>query len=158
MAVSSGGRTGSGSFWRVWVGRGGYNSDINVTPMADVMLVLLIIFMITAPLLQEGIYINKAKAENARAAPELEAENVVTVTITRDQIIYVQAQAVPEEELVDWISEYMTLAEGKPLFVRGDIAAPYGKVVEVINKARDAGVERIGLVVDRETKKGERDW
>jgi biopolymer transport protein TolR len=122
--------------------------------MADIMLVLLIIFMITAPLMQEGIYINKAKAAHAREAPELEAENVVTVTITRDQIIYVQEQAVLEEELVDWISEYMNLAEGKPLFVRSDIAAPYGKVVEVVNKARDAGVEQIGLVVDRVQREG----
>ncbi len=140
MGMSSGGGSGVS----------GATSEINVTPMADIMLVLLIIFMITTPLLQEGINVNRAKARNAQEAPEVEAEDATTVTVTRDQVIYVNSKIVPEDQLVDSIQESISRAPEKPLFVKSDVAAPYGAVVKVINKARDAGVERIGLIVDRE--------
>lgn len=128
----------------------GVTSDINVTPMADIMLVLLIIFMITTPLLQEGVQVNKPKARNAAEAPEAEAEDATEVTIARDQTIYLNAQAVPEDKLVERLSDRVALAPDLPLFIKADVAAPYGRIVEIVNKARDAGVERIGLLVDRE--------
>ncbi len=131
-------------------GLSGVTSDINVTPMADIMLVLLIIFMITTPLVQDGVQINKARAANAAEAPELDADGVTTVTVTRDQIFYVNSEPVPEDELVEKIQESRDRAPELPLFVRGDVAAPYGAIVQLINKARDAGYERIGMVVDRE--------
>jgi biopolymer transport protein TolR len=131
-------------------GTSGVSSDINVTPMADIMLVLLIIFMITTPLLQEGINVNKAKARNAVEAPEVEAENSTMVTITRDQSVFVNADLIAPDKLVEKIQERVALAPDMPLFVKSDVATPYGTVVDVINKARDAGVERIGLMVDRE--------
>ena len=130
-------------------GVSGVNSEINVTPMADIMLVLLIIFMITTPLIQEGIQINKPSAINAAEAPELDMDGVTTVTITRDQLIFVNDQPVNIENFVDKIEESRARAPELPLFVRGDVAAPYGKLVEVINLARDVGYERIGMVVDR---------
>ena len=74
MGMSSGGSSSSE-----------VTSDINVTPMADIMLVLLIIFMITTPLLQEGIAVNKAKARNAQEAPEVKGKEATTVTVTRHQ-------------------------------------------------------------------------
>jgi biopolymer transport protein ExbD/biopolymer transport protein TolR len=126
------------------------NADINVTPMADIMLVLLIIFMITTPLLQEGINVNKAKARNAAEAPEAESEDATTVTITRDRTVYVQAEAVAMDKLIDKVSARVAAAPDLPLFVKSDVAVPYGLVVDVINKARDSGVEKIGLMVDRE--------
>jgi biopolymer transport protein TolR len=134
----------------------GVTSDINVTPMADVMLVLLIIFMITAPLLQEGIYVNKAKARNAQEAPEIEGKDSTIVTITRSGEIYVNSEIVPPTDLVDRLTERALLAPDKPLFVKGDVAAKYGTVVDVINKARDAQIERIGLMVDRDESSGGR--
>ena len=134
---------------------GGYStsdvtSDINVTPMADIMLVLLIIFMITTPLLQEGIAVNKPKARNAQEAPEVEGEEATTVTVTRSQKIYVNDQPVAPEDLLDELTTRAALAPEKPLFVKSDVAAPYGIIVSIVNKAREAGVERIGLLVDRE--------
>jgi biopolymer transport protein ExbD len=130
------------------------NSEINVTPMADIMLVLLIIFMITTPLLQEGIAVNKAKARNAQEAPEVEGKESTTVTITRSQEIYVNDTAVAPEDLLDELRARVALAPEKPLFVKSDIAAPYGMIVSIVNKARDSGVERIGLLVDRERQQG----
>lgn len=127
----------------------GVNAEINVTPMADIMLVLLIIFMITTPLIQEGIPINKAKARHAEEAPQLDAEGVTTVTVTRDGLLYINSAPVPNEEFVDKLGESRSRAPELPLFVRGDVAAPYGKVVQVVNLARDAGYEQIGMVVDR---------
>ncbi len=129
-------------------------SDINVTPMADIMLVLLIIFMITTPLLQEGIRVNKPKARNAQEAPEVEGKEATTVTVTRSQEIYVNDTAVAPEDLLDELTARVALAPEKPLFVKSDIAAPYGMIVSIVNKARDSGVERIGLLVDRERQHG----
>ena len=132
----------------------GMVNDINVTPMADVMLVLLIIFMITTPLLQQGVFVNKAKAANAQEAPEVEAEDATTVTITRDGAIYVNKLPVPDDVLLDKLEAQVELAPDKPLFIKGDVATPYGRVVELINKARETGVERIGLLVDRVSQEG----
>lgn len=126
------------------------SADINVTPMADIMLVLLIIFMITTPLLQEGIFVNKAKAKNAQEAPEAEGKDATEVTITRDQSVYVNNQPVLEEKLIETLSDRFALAPEKPLFIKADVATPYGRIVEVVGKAREAGIEKIGLMVDRE--------
>ena len=145
MGMSSGSSSGSGS---------AVTSDINVTPMADIMLVLLIIFMITTPLLQEGIAVNKAKARNAQEAPEVEGKEATTVTVTRSQEIYINDQPVSPEDLLDELERRVALAPEKPLFIKSDVAAPYGMIVSLVHKARDAGVERIGLLVDRETRQG----
>ncbi len=130
-------------------GRSAVTSDINVTPMADVMLVLLIIFMITTPLLQEGVYVNKPSAVNAQEAPDAEAENATMVTITRQQEIYINQDRVLEGQLIENLADRIAAAPDLPLFVKGDVAASYGKVVAVINSARDAGAEKIGLMVER---------
>jgi len=144
MAISGGGGGGVS----------GVTSDINVTPMADVMLVLLIIFMITTPLIQSGIAVNMAAAKNAQEAPEAEAEDATIVTITRNQEVYVNKKLTGPESLTDAIAEAAAKAPDKPLFVRGDVAAPYGAVVEIVDSAREAGVERIGLLVEREREEG----
>ena len=128
----------------------GVTSDINVTPMADIMLVLLIIFMITTPLLQEGVFVTKPKARNAQEAPEIEGKDSTTVTVTRGEEIYVNKIPVAPENLVSELIARVELAPEKPLFIKADIGAPYGLIVEVVNKGRDAGVQRIGLLVDRQ--------
>ncbi|HEY2932581.1 MAG TPA: biopolymer transporter ExbD [Acidobacteriota bacterium] len=130
----------------------GVTSEINVTPMADIMLVLLIIFMITTPLLQEGVIINMAKAQNPQVAVGAKDEDATTISLTRDQKVYLNAEEVAEDKLQEKLTDAQAKASDKPLFVRSDIAVKYGKVVEVVNKARDAGWTRIGLLVDREEK------
>ena len=125
-------------------------SDINVTPMADVMLVLLIIFMITTPLLQEGVFVNKPRVENSKEEPLVDAELATMVTVTRDQSIYVNKRPVSYDDLVVQLSERVAEAPELPLFVKSDVAAPYGAIVEIVNLAREVGVERIGLMVDRD--------
>jgi biopolymer transport protein TolR len=129
---------------------GGITSEINVTPMADIMLVLLIIFMITAPLLTEGIVVNKAKATNPTEAVEVEAKNVIEVTLTRNSEIYINSVPIRPEDVAGQLMELGELAGDLPLFLKSDVAAPYGLVVDIVNKARDAGVEKIGLIVDEQ--------
>lgn len=130
----------------------GVTSDINVTPMADIMLVLLIIFMITTPLLQEGVYLNMAKAENAQVAEGATDEESTTVALTRDEKIYLNKQEVSLTTLPEKLADSVAKAPDRPMFVKSDIAVKFGRVVEVVNTARDVGVKRIGLMVDREEK------
>ena len=133
---------------------GGVNSDINVTPMADVMLVLLIIFMLTIPLLQEGVYVNKATARNAREEPLVDEEDATMVTVTRQGQVYINRDLVPDDQFVEKLIERVALAPELPLFIKGDVAVPYGRVVELVTQARDSGVEQIGLMVDRAREVG----
>lgn len=144
MAISSGGESSVSSV----------NSDINVTPMADVMLVLLIIFMITTPLIQSGVAVNLAQAMHAEEAPEAEAEDATIVTITRNREVYVNKTLASDDMVLEMVTEAAARAPDRPLFVRGDVATPYGKIVEIVDVAREAGVERIGLIVDRQREEG----
>jgi biopolymer transport protein ExbD len=134
----------------------GATSDINVTPMADIMLVLLIIFMITTPLLQEGVVVNLAKASNAQVAPNPSSEDATTVYLSRDEKVYIgsggKSAEVTLDQLQDRLIDAAKRSSDKPLFIKSDIAVKFGKVVAVVNKAREAGMERIGLLVDREEK------
>lgn len=132
----------------------GVSSDINVTPMADVMLVLLIIFMITTPLIQSGVAVNMATAKNAQEAPEAEAEDATIVTVTRNSEYYVNKTITGEAGLLDALSEAYAKAPDFPLFVRVDVATPFGSVVSVVDLCREVGFERIGLLVDREREEG----
>jgi len=130
--------------------RGGVTSEINVTPMADVMLVLLIIFMITVPLLQEGIFVNKPRAKNAQEEPDVDDEDATMVTVTRQGAVYINREEVPPNLIVERLVERVALKPELPLFIKADVAVLYGTVVDLVSKAREAGVEQIGLMVDRE--------
>ncbi len=129
-------------------------SEINVTPMADVMLVLLIIFMITVPLLQEGIFVNKPRARNAQEEPLVDDEDATMVTVTRLGDIYINRIPVGPNQIVERIVERVALKPELPLFIKADVAVLYGTVVDLVAKAREAGVEQIGLMVDRQEDRG----
>jgi len=125
------------------------NSDINVTPMADVMLVLLIIFMVITPMLQKGVSVEMAQTDNPRDMEEADAEDSVLVSITRDSKYYLNAA---ELQLTEVGPEVITLLEDKldrVVFIKSDFRARYGDVVGVVNAVRDAGVDRIGLLTER---------
>ena len=118
------------------------------------MLVLLIIFMITTPLLQEGIYVNKPSATMAEEAPDAEKEEATMVTITRLQEVYINKSLVADAEIVDLLAARVEAAPDLPIFIKGDVASPYGKIVEVVHMARETGVKRVGLMVDKRSEEG----
>ena len=132
------------------ISAGSVVSDINVTPMADVMLVLLIIFMITTPLLQSGITVNLPKAKNPLEAPEADSNDAVVVSLNREGTIYRAKTPLSEDQLYDYLTTRFSGGEvqDRTIFLRADTAVPYGRVVQIVNGCRRAGVDRIGLMTD----------
>ena len=125
-------------------------AEINVTPMVDVMLVLLIVFMVTAPLLTVGVPVDLPKTR----APALgQDREPLSVSIAKDGKIYLQKQLVPEDELVPKLTAISNNGYDQRIFVRGDTQANYGKVMEVMGILAAAGFTHIGLVTDVVTPK-----
>jgi biopolymer transport protein TolR len=122
-------------------------SEINVTPLVDVMLVLLIVFMVAAPLLTVGVAVDLPETA---AQPIPEQGEPLTVTITGDGTIFVQETAVEIESLVPQLEAIATAGYDQRIYIRGDQARSYGEVVRVMGKINAAGFRRIGLVTDRE--------
>ena len=129
---------------------GGVTSDINVTPMADIMLVLLIIFMITSPLLQSGVTVNLPKAKNPLDAPDADSQDAMVVALTREGRIFLSKSPVTEEELQRALTERFAGEIDKTMYLKADQAVAYGRVVQIVDKCRQSGVERIGLMAEKE--------
>lgn len=120
----------------------GVLSEINVTPLVDVMLVLLIIFMVTAPLLQQGIDVNLPEAKGKDLPPE----ERITIVIKKDGTIYMNdvPMSLPEiRQKLDAISKL-----NPNIFLRADKDVPYGLVVEVIGDIKEAGIEKLGMITE----------
>jgi biopolymer transport protein TolR len=126
--------------------KGGVKSDINVTPLCDVMLVLLIIMMIVAPLLQQGVSVTLPKAGNTVDKPEVQGQTVVA--IARDKTMYVNAKPVQEAELATKINELLENAKEKVVLIKADTEVEYGAVMAAMDQLRQAGIEDIGLITD----------
>jgi biopolymer transport protein TolR len=122
-------------------------SEINVTPLVDVMLVLLIVFMVAAPLLTVGVAVDLPETA---AQPIPEQGEPLTVTITGDGTIFVQETPVELDNLVPQLEAIATAGYDQRIFIRGDEARTYGEVVRVMGRINAAGFRRIGLVTDRE--------
>ncbi len=135
------------------LGRSNVNADINVTPMADIMLVLLIIFMITTPLLQTGVTVNLPKAKNPLDAPEADSKDAIVVALTREGRIYRQKTPITEDELIKYVTDRLTGEINKTMFLKADQSVAYGRVVQIVNQCRKAGVERIGLMAEKEKER-----
>ncbi len=118
-------------------------SEINVTPLVDVMLVLLIIFMVTAPMMQSGIGVNLPQAET-NSSP---AEEGLTMTITKDRYIHIGESPINIFLLENKLKEYFYGKEKRVVFIRADESLPYGYVINVLDVTKKAGVEVVGLVV-----------
>ncbi len=118
-------------------------SEINVTPLVDVMLVLLIIFMVTAPMMQSGIGVNLPQAET-NSSP---AEEGLTMTITQDRYIHIGESPINIFLLENKLKEYFYGKERKVVFIKADESLPYGYVINVLDVTKKAGVEVVGLVV-----------
>ena len=131
---------------------GGPKSDINVTPLVDVMLVLLIIMMIIAPLLQQGVALTLPIANNSSEKPETQEDT--TVAITADGRFYLNGLAVPEGDLRRRVEEALELKNQRIIVVKADEDAAYGDVMLAMDELRAAGLEDIGLITDRQTQGG----
>jgi len=121
-------------------------SDINVTPLVDVMLVLLIIFMVITPMLSKGIPVDLARTHNPRAMPDDEKEDAVEVAITRDGKIYLKDHPVSVDELTPKVKDLISGRLDKTVYVRSDARAKYGDVTKVVDEVRAGGVDTLGLV------------
>ena len=130
----------------------GPKSDINVTPLVDVMLVLLIIMMIVAPLLQQGVALTLPLANNSAEKPETQEDTLVQ--ITADGRFHVNGQAVPETDLRRRVEEALELKKQRILVVKADEDAAYSSVMHAMDELRAAGLEDIGLITERRRQGG----
>ena len=125
------------------------NSDINVTPMVDVMLVLLIIFMVVTPMLQRDVSVDLAKVNNPEAMPDEEKEDALVVAVMRDGKVYLGSKQIAPEDLTDRLKDRLAAATDKRVYVRADARAKFGSVVQVVDNVRAAGVDDLGLITDQ---------
>jgi biopolymer transport protein TolR len=130
--------------------KGGVKSDINVTPLVDVMLVLLIIMMLVAPLLQQGVNVKLPTAANTVDKPETQGQTVVA--IASNKAMYLNAKQVQEGDLGRRINELLENQKEKIVLIKADEEVEYGAVMAAMDQLRQAGIEDIGLVTER--KKG----
>jgi biopolymer transport protein TolR len=132
--------------------RGGINSEINVTPLVDVMLVLLIIMMIIAPLLQKGVNVRLPTATNSADKPETQDQTVVGVT--PDGQFWVNGVSVSDADVRGRVDDILEGKKDRILLIKADEDAPYGRVMEVMDTLRAAGIEDMGLITERKAQSG----
>jgi biopolymer transport protein TolR len=125
------------------------NSNINVTPMVDVMLVLLIIFMVITPMLQKDITVDLAKVSNPQQMTDADKEDAIVVAITRDGSIYLGRDRIDPDQLTNKIKDRIASQVNKEVYVRSDARAKYKNVVEVVDNVRSAGVDDLGLLTEQ---------
>ena len=125
------------------------NSNINVTPMVDVMLVLLIIFMVITPMLLNKVHIDMAKVDNAIAMPDADKEDAVVIAVTRDGAVFLGQNKIDPAQLGGLVRDKLADKTDKTIFVRADARAQYRTVEDAIDDVRTAGVEEIGLLTQK---------
>src|SRR5688500_17568300 len=139
-------------------GPGGLQSEINVTPMVDIMLVLLIIFMVVTPFLQQGITVALPKnMNNPDVDPRIIKESSIVISIPNDGEYYLGKIRLPREQLtekVDSMLEGIKNEQDRIVYIKSGVGVSYGDVVSVINEVRKLGVDKIGLVADKKKKGG----
>jgi biopolymer transport protein ExbD/biopolymer transport protein TolR len=131
------------------------NSNINVTPMVDVMLVLLIIFMVVTPMLQKDVSVDLAKVNNPEKMSDADKEDAVVVAITRQGDIFLGRDIVKDpSQLTNLVKDKIAKLVDKRVYVRADARAKYKAVVEVVDNVRAAGVDDLGLITDQKRQPG----
>ncbi|EGB15365.1 protein TolR [Pseudodesulfovibrio mercurii] len=124
---------------------GGFLNEINVTPFVDVMLVLLIIFMVTAPLMTQGVEVDLPTTRTVRNLPQ-DSEHLV-LTVKKDGKIFLDEYQVSMDELEDHLKRLVS-GQKKQLFLRADKEVPYGTVVQVMGEIKAAGIDKLGIVAE----------
>ncbi len=132
--------------------KSGLNSDINVTPLVDVMLVLLIIMMLIAPLLQEGVAVQKPEAANTGEKPDTQDQTVVT--IDSKGAFYVNALPVSQDNLVPQVRRVLEDKKEKIVYLKGDKDAKYAAIMDAMDAFRAAQIENIALITEKKNKPG----
>jgi biopolymer transport protein TolR len=127
------------------------NSDINVTPMVDVMLVLLIIFMVITPMLQKGISVDMAKVNNPTPMQDADKEDALLVSVMRDGTVYFGADKLTGgvDTLTGKVRDRLTNRMNKEVYLKADARAHFGNVVQVVDAVRAAGVDDLGLLTEQ---------
>ena len=126
------------------------NSEINVTPMVDVMLVLLIIFMVVTPMLQKGVSVDMAKVNNPSPMEDADKEDALLVSITRDGKVYFGTDQIQDVSgLTGKVKDRLANKPDKRVYVKSDMRARFGAVVQVVDAVRAAGVDDLGLLTDQ---------
>ena len=121
----------------------------NVIPMADVMLVLLIIFMVVTPMLQKGFSVEMAKVPNPTDLPDADKDDAIIVAVSRDGHIYLGNTQTTQDQLTDLVKDQVSNRIDKTIFIRADSRAKYGDVAAVVDEVRNAGVDKVGLLTER---------
>ncbi len=122
-------------------------ADINVTPLVDVMLVLLIIFMITAPMLHQGVEVALPKAE--ADAMQLKIDDPLILSINLDGLVYVQDEPIHPSQLMEKLTPLIEARGDEAVFLKGDRDLPYGTVIEVLDILNRGGIWQVGMVTER---------
>ncbi len=130
------------------------NSNINVTPMVDVMLVLLIIFMVITPMLQNKVNVDLAKVDSPTPMPDADKEDAIVVAVTRDGRTFLGQNPVAASDLGPRVRELLTDKPGKQIFVRADARAKFLDVENAIDDVRTAGVDSVGLLTEKRNTPG----
>ncbi len=125
------------------------NSNLNVTPMVDVMLVLLIIFMVITPMLQKGVSVDLAKTNNPIQMTDADKEDALLVAIQRDGTVFFGTDKISPDQLTGKMKERLANRTDKRVFIKADARARYGNVVEVVDDVRSAGVDQLGLLTEQ---------
>ena len=131
------------------------NSDINVTPMVDVMLVLLIIFMVITPMLQKDIQVDLAQVNNPQQMTDADKEDALTVAVTRQGDVFFGRDMLKDPAtLTDKLKDRLANRVDKRVYLRADARAKYKNVVDVVDNVRAAGVDDLGLITEQKRKPG----
>ena len=124
-------------------------ADINVTPMVDVMLVLLIIFMVITPMLQHGVQVDMVKTKNPIAMQDADKSDAVLVAVTRNGDVFLGTTKMAPDDLPGRVRDMLANRINKMVFIRSDSRARYEKVVTVVDNLRAAGVDQVGLLTEQ---------
>jgi biopolymer transport protein TolR len=132
--------------------KGGLKADINVTPLVDVMLVLLIIMMLIAPMLQKGVDVKLPQAANSADKPETQDQVVIAITANRG--MYVNGMLVRDEDMRQRVQDVLETKKEKIVLIKGDEDAPYSAIMAAMDRLREASIENVGLVTERKVRGG----
>lgn len=123
--------------------------DINVTPMVDVMLVLLIIFMVITPMLSKGVSVDLVRTRNHIAMDEADQEDAILVAVTREGSVFLGRSRIEANLLKNEVEDILTTRIDKTVYVKSDARSRYERVVEVVNILRSAGCDQVGLLTEK---------